>query len=284
MQKYYLLGSPVEHSLSPAMHNCAFRALHTEAEYSALDVKEADLPAVVTKLKREGAAGWNVTMPDKTAMFHLCEVLSDSARIGRSVNTVRNEHGVLHGYTTDGDGFLLAMREEGFPVLGADLMLLGTGGAASSILIACALEAAASIRVFYHQKESCARMLEIKERLSGSTKTRIEFFALSDEEAVRNAAFTSQVLINATSVGMANTPLADLSPLPESLELPERLSVFDIIYNPRTSPLLANAKKAGCRTANGLSMLLYQGAESFRIWTGREMPVDTVRRTVFPNG
>ena len=284
MQKYYLLGSPVEHSLSPAMHNCAFRALHTEAEYSALDVKEADLPSVVTKLKREGAAGWNVTMPDKTAMFHLCEVLSDSARIGRSVNTVRNEHGVLHGYTTDGDGFLLAMREEGFPVLDADLMLLGTGGAASSILIACALEAAASIRVFYHQKESCARMLEIKERLSGSTKTRIEFFALSDEEAVRNAVYTSQVLINATSVGMANTPLADLSPLPEGLELPERLSVFDIIYNPRTSPLLANAKKAGCRTANGLSMLLYQGAESFRIWTGREMPVDTVRRTVFPNG
>lgn len=284
MQKYYLLGSPVDHSLSPAMHNCAFRALHTEAEYRLLDVPEADLPAVVNRLKREEAAGWNVTMPDKTAMFHLCEVLSDSARIGHSVNTVRNEHGVLHGYTTDGDGFLLAMRDEGFPVLSADLTLLGTGGAAASILIACALEAAASVRVFYHQEASCRRMTEIKERLAGSAKTKIDFFPLSDFGAVRNAVRSSQVLINATSVGMANTPMADYSPLPDGIELPERLSVFDIIYNPRTTPLLADAKKAGCRTANGLSMLLYQGAESFRIWTGREMPVDTVRRAVFPNG
>ena len=284
MQKYYLLGSPVEHSLSPAMHNCAFSELRIDADYHVLNVTESDLPAVVARLKREGAAGWNVTMPDKTAMFHLCEVLSDSARIGQSVNTVRNEHGVLHGYTTDGDGFLLAMREEGFPVTGANLTLLGTGGAASSILIACALDSAASVRIFYHQEASCARMLEIKERLMGSTKTKIDFFPLTDAEAVRTAVRSSQALINATSVGMAGTPLSDLSPLPDALALPERLCVFDIIYNPRTTPLLADAKKAGCRTANGLSMLLNQGAEAFRIWTGREMPLDTVRRTVFPNG
>ncbi|MGX8728959.1 MAG: shikimate dehydrogenase family protein [Lachnospiraceae bacterium] len=266
------------------MHNCAFSELHIDADYHVLNVTESDLPAVVARLKREGAAGWNVTMPDKTAMFHLCEVLSDSARIGQSVNTVRNEHGVLHGYTTDGDGFLLAMREEGFPVTGANLTLLGTGGAASSILIACALDSAASVRIFYHQEASCARMLEIKERLMGSTKTKIDFFPLTDAEAVRTAVRSSQALINATSVGMAGTPLSGLSPLPDALALPERLCVFDIIYNPRTTPLLADAKKAGCRTANGLSMLLNQGAEAFRIWTGREMPLDTVRRTVFPNG
>ena len=281
MQKYYLLGSPVAHSLSPAMHNCAFRALHIDAEYAVLDVTEDDLPAVIDRLRSEGAAGWNVTMPVKTAMHGLCEVLSSSAEIARSVNTVRNEHGVLHGYTTDGDGFLRAMQEEGFPVRGAQLTLLGTGGAATSILIAAALENAVAIKVFYHSKSSRAAMRGILHRLAKSTKTKIELEALSDEEALQKAVDTSAVLINATNVGMAGTALADSSPLPPSIVLPKQLSVFDAIYNPRQTPLLNMAKEAGCQTANGLSMLLYQGAEAFRLWTGREMPVDTVRREFF---
>lgn len=284
MQNYYLLGSPIAHSLSPAMHNCAFRALHMDAAYGLLDTPEDGLSATVERLLLEGAKGFNVTMPHKSAMVAHCKVLSDAAEIGGSVNTVRNEHGVLHGFTTDGDGFLRAMAEEGFPVRDARLTLLGTGGAASSILIACALTQAESIRVFFHRESSCGHILKILEKLGKCTRTRVSLLPLSDRNALADALLASDVLINATNAGMANTPLAGLSPIPESVPIPERLLVFDAIYNPRTTPLLENARKAGCRTANGLSMLLYQGAEAFRIWTGREMPVDEVRRVVFPNG
>ena len=151
MEKYYLIGSPVAHSKSPAMHNCAFSKLGIDAVYGLIEADENELPKVVDRLRRENAAGWNLTMPDKTAMCSLCDELSPAAGIGRSVNTVKNENGRLIGHTTDGAGFILALKRSGHLISGNKMTLLGTGGAASSILIGSALEGASEISVFYHR-------------------------------------------------------------------------------------------------------------------------------------
>lgn len=125
MEKYYLIGSPVAHSKSPAMHNCAFSKLGIDAVYGLIEADENELPTVVDRLRRENAAGWNLTMPDKTAMCSLCDELSPAARIGRSVNTVKNENGRLIGHTTDGAGFILALKRSGHLISGNKMTLLG---------------------------------------------------------------------------------------------------------------------------------------------------------------
>ena len=158
MEKYYLIGSPVAHSKSPAMHNCAFSKLGIDAVYGLIEADENELPTVVDRLRRENAAGWNLTMPDKTAMCSLCDELSPAAGIGRSVNTVKNENGRLIGHTTDGAGFILALKRSGHLISGNKMTLLGTGGAASSILIGSALEGASEISVFYHRPASVNRI------------------------------------------------------------------------------------------------------------------------------
>ena len=162
------------------------------------------------------------------------------------------------------------------------MTLLGTGGAASSILIGSALEGASEISVFYHRPASVDRIRELSERLSSFSRTRITFHALSDTDAQRKEITESSILVNATSVGMlkqgadgSECPLGDVSFFSKDL------FVYDVIYNPPVTRLIQIAEEAGCRTENGLSMLLYQGAEAFRIWTGRDMPVDYVKSQVF---
>ncbi len=282
MEKYYLIGSPVAHSKSPAMHNCAFSKLGIDAVYGLIEADESELPEVVDRLRAENAAGWNLTMPDKTAMCSLCDELSPAAEIGQSVNTVKNENGRLIGHTTDGSGFINALKQSGYSVPGNKITLLGTGGAASSILIGSALEGASEISVFYHRPTSAKRIRELAERLSSRSRTVISFHSLDDEDAQRREISESSLLVNATSVGMLKEG-ADGSecPLASASVLSGGLYVYDVIYNPPVTRLMQIAAEAGCRTENGLSMLLWQGAEAFRIWTGREMPVDHVRSRVF---
>ena len=160
MQKYYLIGSPISHSLSPKMHNLAFRLTGIDATYGLCEADETLLVKAVDRLVAEGASGFNVTMPDKTAMCDLCDELSDAARIGRSVNTVKVENGRLIGDTTDGRGFLMAADKAGFAVTGQNITLLGTGGAASAILIDSALSGAKHIFVFYNRESSSVRVRE----------------------------------------------------------------------------------------------------------------------------
>ena len=282
MEKYYLIGSPVAHSKSPAMHNCAFSKLGIDAVYGLIEADESALPAVVDRLRRENAAGWNITMPDKTAMCSLCDELSPAASIGRSVNTVKNENGRLIGHTTDGCGFIEALQKSGYFISGNKMTLLGTGGAASSILIDSALKGASEISVFYHRPASVARIREIAGRLSPYSRTAVTFHALNDEDALKREISGSSLLVNATSVGMLKNGAAGSEcPLADTSFFTDDLFVYDVIYNPPVTRLLQNAQAAGCRTENGLSMLLYQGAAAFRIWTGLDMPVEYVKSRVF---
>ncbi len=282
MQNYYLIGDPVAHSLSPAMHNAAFSLLDIDARYGLCRANESELKDTVKRLREEGASGWNCTMPVKTAMCGLCDELSLASVIGSSVNTVKNENGKLYGDTTDGRGFLDAAKEAGFSVTGSSLTLLGTGGAASAILIAAALAGAERIFVFYNRPESGRKIEALAGKLKPHADTAIEILPLADQAILREKIENSGLLVNASSVGMKKGGAGDAGCLvPDRSFLASRLDVMDIIYNPRKTPLLSMAEKAGCRTENGLPMLLLQGAASFRIWTGQDMPVPAIRRLVF---
>ena len=284
MQKYYLIGSPISHSLSPAMHNLSFRTLGIDAVYDLCETGLDGLAEIVARLKSEGAAGWNVTMPCKRGMCDFCDELSPDALISRSVNTVRNVNGRLYGYSTDGAGFLRTASEFGFPVKSGAITLLGTGGAAISILIACALEGAERIHVFYNRESSADRIRPLVSQLEEYTKKshvpEITLESLHDMTALDSRAQNTDLIVNATSVGMAGTDLANVSPVSNTFFLNKNAGVIDAIYNPRETVFLKQAREAGLKTKNGLSMLLYQGAEAFRIWTGQDMPVLKIRQDI----
>lgn len=285
MQQYYLIGSPISHSLSPAMHNLAFSILGIDARYGLCETDLSALSGTVERLKSENVSGWNVTMPDKQAMCDLCDILSPAARVSHSVNTVKNVEGTLYGYTTDGDGFIRAAKENGFQIESEDITLLGTGGAAVSILIACAFNKAAEIHIFYNRTSSADRIRTVIERLHTAIESdcepKITLEPLSDEPVLRKRICNTGLLINATNVGMAGSGKESESLLPDLSWLSPDTDVFEAIYNPGKTVLLRQAEEAGCRYVNGLPMLLYQGAESFRIWTGSEMPVGRIQKEVF---
>ena len=277
-KKYALLGHPVAHSLSPAIHNAAFQKLGIPAVYDLCDTGREGPEKALERLLSQGYQGFNVTMPDKRAAAGLCQDLSPASLVSDSVNTICLRKGRLFGTTTDGDGFLYAAERLGLDLKEGNVTLLGGGGAASSMLTGAALAEAASVNVFVHRTSSRERMTAIAERLSAYSKTRINIFDISDTELLEKSVRDSLLLANATNVGMS--PDTERMPLPSTCLCAET-PVFDAIYEPRETFLLKCAKKTGCQTVNGLPMLVGQAAASFRLWTGQDMPVDFILSSLF---
>lgn len=273
-----LLGDPVEHSKSPMMHNTAARLLDLDYAYLAYRVSEQELPLAVDALKLFGARGWNLTMPLKTAMADLADELSPAAELAKSVNTVVNEGGRLIGHTTDGIGFMRSATAEGVELAGKDIVLLGAGGAASAICVQAALDGVRGIHMFKRKNASWDTTEQFISRVSRKTGCDITLEDISDDAALRMRLRDATMLVNATNVGMA--PHIDDSPIDPSLLYPE-LIVSDIIYNPAETKLMREAAAKGCKTFNGMYMLLYQGAAAFELWTGREMPIQEIRKKFF---
>lgn len=276
-----LLGSPVEHSISPAMHNEACDQLGLDYKYLAFDVPEADMPAAVEGLKLMKARGWNITMPGKNIMCTLADEVSPASEITGACNTIVNDNGKLTAYTTDGIGFMRAVEENGVDIIGQNMTLLGGGGAASAILVQAALDGLNQIDVFNIRDAFYPRLEEIAAKLNERTNCKVIVHDFDHPEELADAIQNSAILVNGTSVGMAPNPDATLITDP-SLFRPD-LFVFDVIYNPQETRLLQDARQAGCKTSNGMYMLLYQGAASFKLWTGQEMPVEIVKEKYFSN-
>lgn len=274
-----LLGTPVSHSISPSMHNASFEALNLDYAYLAFDVNTDTLKDTVNTLKNINAKGWNLTMPCKNVMATLCDNLSPAAKISGSVNTVVNENGILIGHTTDGIGFMRAAKEAGHDLTGKKITLLGAGGAATSILVQAALDGASEIAVFSLPDKFYDRAVQIIETLNKETNCNIHIHDLAKKDLLKEEIKNSYILINGTSVGMA--PNTDACIIPDTSYLYPKLVVADVIYNPRETKLLTMAKEVGCDTFNGMYMLLYQGAEAFRLWTGEEMPVELIKERYF---
>lgn len=274
-----LLGSPVAHSISPLMHNASFEALGLDYAYLCFDVGTDRLKEAVEGLRAMGARGWNLTMPDKNLMCQLADKLSPASEISGAVNTIVNDDGVLTGYTTDGTGYMRAAEEAGFPLPGKVMTLLGGGGAATAILVQAALDGMKEIRVFNRKSPTFDRLSAIAGQLNRRTDCLVTVHPLEDTEDLRASIADSDILTNATNIGMA--PHTDAYPIPDASFLRPELIVSDIIYNPRQTKLLQMAKETGCPFFNGLYMLLYQGAASFELWTGREMPVELIKEKYF---
>ena len=274
-----LLGSPVSHSISPMMHNEAFQALDLDYRYLAFDIAVEELETVVNGLKTMGVRGFNLTMPHKNAMCALCDELSPAAEIIGAVNTVVNENGRLIGHTTDGTGYMQALKEDGIDIIGKKMTLLGAGGAATSIFVQAALDGVKEISIFSRRSPFFERAESLIKLLHKKTDCVIHLYDFSDEERLRKEIAESSILINGTSVGMA--PNVQESLITDPSFFHKELVVSDVIYNPRETKLLELARKAGCKTQNGLYMLLYQGAEAFKLWTGQDMPIDLIKSKYF---
>lgn len=279
-QFYGVLGSPIKHSISPQMHNEAFRQLGLNYIYLAFEVNEHNLQSTLAELKTLNIHGFNVTMPNKNLMATLCDKLSPAAEITGSVNTVVNNNGILTGYTTDGTGYMRAVKDAGYDIIGKKMTLLGAGGASTSIFVQAALDGLSEISIFSRSTSSFnTRAKSIIDKLKNYSSCKVNLYDLEDRDLLKYEIQESAILTNGTSVGMA--PDIDASIITDSSFFHKDLIVSDIIYNPRETKLLRIAKEFGCPSFNGLYMLLYQGAEAFKIWTGQDMPIDIIKAKYF---
>lgn len=271
-----LLGSPIKHSISPIMHNFSFQALGIDCVYLCFDVKEDGLKEAVSGLRALDVLGFNVTMPNKNKVLAYLDQLTPAAKLMDAVNTVENRNGVLIGHNTDGKGFMKALKEQGIQAEGKNMTLLGIGGAATAICAQAALDGVEHIHVFARKTSPrLPRMEKLAANLMKETSCSISIHEMGDDRALKACLEESRVLINATSVGMS--PNTEACPITDSSLLYPELAVADIIYSPWETRLLSMARERGCQAFNGFSMLIYQGAAAFSVWTGQDMPVEEVK-------
>ena len=264
-----VVANPIKHSISPFIHNSAFEATGINGVYLALEVEVSDLAETVANIRRYQMFGINLSMPYKEEVIPYLDELSDEVRLIGAVNTVVNQEGTLIGYNTDGKGFFKSLPS--FKISGKRMTLLGAGGAAKSILTQAILDGASQVSVFV-RSTSMEKTKAYLERLQSETGFRVDLYALEEHSVLQERIADADLLVNATSVGMDGKS----SPVPENLLLPENLLVADIIYQPFETPFLQWAKSQGNVAVNGLGMLLYQAAEAFKLWTGKDMPTDEI--------
>lgn len=274
-----LLGSPVSHSISPMMHNEAFKQLNLDYVYLAFDVGVEGMETAVQGLRTLNVRGFNVTMPGKNIMATLCDKLTPAAEISGAVNTVVNDNGILTGHTTDGTGYMRSVQEAGHNIIGKKMTLLGAGGASIAILVQAALDGVSEISIFSNRSKNYVRAESLVNQLNERTACKVKLYDFENEAILRREISDSAILTNGTSVGMA--PNTEASIITDTTIFHKDLIVSDVIYNPCETKLMKLAKESGCQTFNGLYMLLYQGAEAFKIWTGQEMPIDIIKAKYF---
>jgi len=275
LRVFGIIGYPLSHSLSPLMQRAAFLQLGLKHEYVPFQVQPRDLPGAVEGARALGLAGFNVTIPFKEAILPLLDELSGEAILMGAVNTVVNRSGRLWGYNTDGRGFLLSLEKElGMKVQGKEALLLGAGGGARAVAFALAREKVSRLTI---ANRTGAKAIKLARDLSSRTGIPVEVCGLDERELSRFLS-AAHLLVNTSPLGMYPNRDA-LPPVPVELLQPP-LVVYDLIYNPLQTRLLKMASQKGCRTLNGLGMLVYQGAESFRVWTGQPGPVEIMRLAV----
>ncbi len=278
MKQVGLIGYPVAHSLSPAMQQAAFDACRIGARYVLWETPAVDLEERIASLRAPEMFGANVTVPHKERAFALvdeCDALA--ARIG-AVNTIVQRDGRLIGYNTDAPGFLRALREYGFEPRGKRVVVLGTGGAARGGCVALLESGVEELTLLGRMEAHLNALLHHLHALAVEerSKTSVNGALLGGDEVVHFLA-GADALVNATSVGLK----ASDSPLLVDVDvLPTTALVMDMIFNPPRTPLLQAAQEHGCATLNGLSMLLYQGAAAFELWTGQSAPLEAMREAL----
>jgi shikimate dehydrogenase len=265
-----LIGDPVEHSLSPYIHNAAFKHLRLDFVYIAFKVSKKNVKESLQGVRALGIKGLNVTMPLKTAVISCLDKLDSNAKKIGAVNTILNHNGTLIGYNTDGLGALQTLKARGQNPSGKNILILGAGGAARAVAFTLCKEA--DTLTILNRTLKKAKNLAEELRRNFSKKVR---HGQLTQENLEIAVKEADMLINATSVGM--TPHEKETPVDMKL-MHSNLTVFDLVYNPPKTRLLREAKVVGAKTVDGMCMLVHQGALSFEIWTSRKAPIDVMMR------
>lgn len=265
-----LIGHPVEHSFSPPMHNAAFGALGMDYAYVAFDVNPNDLSSAIKGAKSLNIKGFNVTIPHKIEVMKYLDELDDVAGLIGAVNTIDFEN--LKGYNTDGIGAIRAI-EEVTKVKDKDVIVAGAGGASRAISFYLAKFKANSITILNRNTERAQSLAE--DIMASDLISDVNAESISE---INNLLGDADILVDTTPLGM--DPHIDDEPIACADSMHEGLVVFDAVYNPNETVLLKEAIKAGAEPVYGIKMLLYQGAESFRIWTGRDAPIDVMENAL----
>jgi shikimate dehydrogenase len=263
-----IFGYPVEHSLSPCMHNAAFRYLNIDFCYVPFLIKPESLPVAVNSIRALGISGVNVTIPHKEKVIAFLDDLSEEAKFIGSVNTITNSDGRLTGFNTDGKGFMSSLTEAGIDVSGKKILLLGAGGAARAVGYCLCKEVS---HLFIYNR-TAGRAESLKTHLFQLNKN----VATVSEDSINNGLFIGDIdmIVNSTPLGMKS---ADPMPLDVSLLKADQV-VCDLIY--KDTPFIKAASELGCRTLNGLGMLLWQGVLAFEKWTGIKPPIEVMREAL----
>ncbi|ACV21715.1 Shikimate dehydrogenase [Slackia heliotrinireducens] len=274
-----LLGSPVAHSSSPVTHNLSFEKLGIDTVYLCLEIGADEVGEVVNGLKRTvGWDGSNVTMPCKNAVIPFLDELDPAAELMDAVNVIKNDNGKLKGYNTDGAGFVWGMRQKGVDPADKTVTLIGPGGAGSAVAVQLALDGAKKLNVVGRQGKTFERARDLVPRIVEKTGCDAQLFDIADQDNLRKLIAESDVLVNASNVGMGAGSTESLVPVDY---LRPELVVCDTVYFPRETQLILDAKALGCVTVPGLGMMIGQAAEGERIWYDAEMPVDFIVEQLF---
>lgn len=268
-----LIGDPIEHSLSPTIHNAAFQHLKLDFVYVAFQVKKEELKDAIRGLRNLRIHGLNVTMPHKTAIIKYLDEVDATAKAIKSVNTILNRDGKLLGFSTDGVGALNALRNNQVEPRDKKILLLGAGGAAKAIAFQLAPEVE-ELRVLNRNRRKAKELGKFLQRKFDKKTTCKMLSSTMLEKWLKDA----DILINATSVGMH--PHSDRTLVKRDWLRPE-LTVMDIVYDPLETQLIKDAKAVGAKVVYGTEMLVFQGAASFQIWCGHSAPVNIMREAIF---
>ena len=270
-----LMAYPIRHSSSPAMHNAAFAKLGLDYAYLAFEVDNDSLEGAVQGIRSLKLVGSNVSMPNKTVVHKYLDKLSPAAEMCGAVNTIVNKDGVLTGHITDGTGYMMSLKDNGVDVIGKKMTIVGAGGAATAIEIQAALDGVAEISIFNRKDEFWANAEETVRKINEKTNCKAQLFDLADLDKLKEEIASSYLFTNATGMGMK--PLEGQTYIPDKSFLRPDLIVSDVVYYPRETELLRMAKEGGCKTMNGIGMMLFQGAAAFKMWTGEDMPIEYMK-------
>ncbi|MSQ41819.1 MAG: shikimate dehydrogenase [Dehalococcoidia bacterium] len=266
-----LIGHPVAHSISPRFQQAALDAAGVDAHYEAWDTTPEALPAAIERLRSGDVLGANVTVPHKVAALRLIERPDPLAELVGAVNTIWRERGLLHATNTDVAGVLHALADAGVTLAGEHVVLLGAGGAARAVVVALRRAGAASLTIANRTLPRAQALAELAGQ--GLPASVCELDPGSD--ALRGALMRAGLVIHSTPLGMRHGPDERATPLPADCFHRGQVA-FDLVYVPERTPFLDATASAGARTVGGLAMLVHQGAESFRLWTGREPSLEVM--------
>ena len=267
-----LIGDPVEHTMSPAMHNAAFRELGLDYAYLAFHVRKDDVGKAIEGMRALNLRGLNVTIPHKVTVIPFLDELDPLAEKIGAVNTIVNNGGALRGYNTDASGFLQALLEKGIEPEGKSIVVIGAGGASRAITFILADKHARLVILNRAQELDWAK--DLASRIGQTFGQKVDALELNRENLAK-VLDKADVLVNATSVGMS--PNVEAIPLDADL-LRQGLTVYDVVYNPIKTRLLREAEAVKAKTIAGLDMLVWQGALAFEMWTGSGAPVGLMKQ------